>query len=153
MKSILLAVVATLMMLVSPFPARASLGGDITSVQADQTRLQGTLQSTKNASYTIEEVKAPTGLLVREYLSTSGQVFAVTWQGPTRPNLQQVLGTYFTAYTQAAQAQTGRRVVRGPVVLKQGGLVVEMGGHMRWVVGRAYVSSMVPPTVQMEEIR
>jgi hypothetical protein len=152
-KSTLLLAVATLTMLTIPLPAKASLGGDITSVQADQARLQGTLQSTKNSSYTIEEMKAPSGLLVREYLSTSGQVFAVTWQGPTRPNLQQILGTYFQTYTQAAQMQKGRRVVRGPVVLKQGGLVVEMGGHMRWVVGRAYVSSMVPPTVQMEEIR
>ncbi|MGB7229865.1 MAG: DUF2844 domain-containing protein, partial [Candidatus Acidiferrales bacterium] len=80
-------------------------------------------------------------------------VFAITWQGSTRPNLQQILGTYFQTYTQAAQAQKGRRVARGPVVLKQGGLVVEMGGHMRWIMGRAYVSSMVPPTVQMEEIR
>jgi Protein of unknown function (DUF2844) len=152
-KSILLAVVATLMMLVSPFPARASLGGDITSVQADQTRLQGTLQSTKNASYTIEEVKAPTGLLVREYLSTSGQVFAVTWQGPTRPNLQQVLGTYFQTFKQSIQAQKASRIRRAPLVINQPGLVVQMGGHMRWLVGRAYVPSMVPPTVQMEEIR
>ena len=153
MKLILLTALATLMMLAIPRPANASLGGDITSVQADNTRLQGTLRSTKNSNYTIEEVKAPTGLLVREYLSTSGQVFAITWQGPTRPNLQQVLGTYFKTYTQAAQTQTGRRVVRGPVVLRQGGLVVEMGGHMRWIAGRAYVSSMIPPTVQMEEIR
>ncbi len=153
MKSILLSAVATLVMLAIPLPASASLGGDITSVQADQARLQGTLQSTKNASYTIEEVKAATGLLVREYLSANGQVFAVSWHGPTRPNLRQILGTYFQTYTQAVQAQKGRRIVRGPVVLKQGGLVVEMGGHMGWIIGRAYVSSMVPSTVQMEEIR
>lgn len=130
MKSTLLLAVATLMTLAIPLPARASLGGDITSVQADQALMKGTLQSTKTASYTIEEVKAPTGLLVREYLSAGGQVFAITWQGSTRPNLQQILGTYFQTYTQAAQAQKGRRVARGPVVLKQGGLVVEMGGHM-----------------------
>jgi hypothetical protein len=152
-KSTLLLVVATLMTLTIPLPAKASLGGDITSVRADQALMKGTLQSTKTTSYTIEEVKAPTGLLVREYLSASGQVFAITWQGSTRPNLQQILGTYFQTYTQAAQAQKGRRVVRGPVLLKQGGLVVQMGGHMRWVVGRAYISGMVPPTVQMEEIR
>ncbi|MGB6485219.1 MAG: DUF2844 domain-containing protein [Candidatus Acidiferrales bacterium] len=153
MKLILLTVAAALMILAIPFPAKASLGGDITSVRADKARLQGTLQATKNGVYTVEEVKAPTGLLLREYVSSNGQVFAVTWQGPTRPDLQQVLGTYFTTFTQAVQAARGHRIGRGPLVIKRPGLVVEMAGHMRWLVGRVYVPSMVPPEVQMEEIR
>ena len=153
MKSTLLLAVATLMTLAIPLPARASLGGDIKSVQADQALMKGTLQSTKTASYTIEEVKAPTGLLVREYLSAGGQVFAITWQGSTRPNLQQILGTHFQAFEQAIQAQKAGRIRRAPLAINEPGLVVEMGGHMRWLVGRAYVPTMIPPEVQMEEIR
>jgi hypothetical protein len=152
-KSTLLIVAATLLTFAIPFPANATLGGNITSVQADQTRLQGTLAATKTSAYTVEEIKAPTGVLVHEYLSTTGQVFAVTWKGRVGPNLQQVLGSYFQTYMQAAQAQKGRRIVRGPVTLKQGSLVVAMGGHMGWVVGKAYVTTMVPSNVQLEEIR
>lgn len=153
MKRILLVIAAVIAILAIPFPAEASLGGNINSVQADQTRLQGKLSSTANGAYTIEEIQAPTGVVVREYVSSSGTVFAVTWHGPTRPDLRQVLVTYMTTFTEALQAQRGSRVVRGALVIRQPGLVVEMGGHMRWLVGRAYVPNMVPAGVQMEEIR
>ena len=153
MKSTLLIAAATLFTLAIPFPANATLGGDITSVRADQTRLQGTLAATGNDAYTVEAITLPTGVLVHEYLSTTGQVFAVTWKGRVGPNLKQILGSYFQAYTQAAQAQQGRRIIRGPVTLKQGSLVVQMAGHMGWIVGKAYVTNMVPSNVQLEEIR
>jgi hypothetical protein len=145
---------AALFMLAVPLTASASLGGNFGSVQADQARLHGTLQSTANSTYTIHELKAPTGLVVREYVSTStGEVFAVTWQGPTKPDLQQVLGSYFQTFKSALQSQKTSRLHRAPIMINQSGLVVQMGGHMRFVVGRAYVPSMVPGNVQMEEIR
>lgn len=153
MKLTVLTIAVTLMTLVIPSRAKASLGGDLTSVQADKVRLQGTLRSTSNGLYTIQEVKAPTGVLVREYVSSAGKVFAVAWQGPTRPDLRQILGSYFDAFTEAVQAKRASRVVRGPLAINQAGLVVEMGGHMRWFVGRAYVSAMMPAEVRTEDIR
>ena len=154
MKSILLTAVAMFAILAIPFPAKASLGGTLASVQADQTHLRGTLRSINNGTYTVQEVKAPTGIVVREYVSTSsGTVFAITWQGPARPDLRQLLGTYSQTLKQAMQAHQGHRVGLNSLVVKQPGLVVEMGGHMRWLVGRAYVPGMMPPDVQLEEIR
>lgn len=141
-------------MLAVPLTARASLGGNFTSVQADQAHLHGTLQSTANSTYTIHELKAPTGLVVREYLSTStGEVFAVTWQGSTKPDMQQVLGSYFQTFKDALQSQKTSRLHRAPIIVNRPGLVVQMGGHMGFIVGRAYVPNMVPGNVQLEEIR
>lgn len=153
MKRTLLIHLALVIGLFAPAAANASLGGDITSVRADNIRMQGTLRSTTNGVYTIQEVKAPTGVSVREYVSSNGKVFAVAWQGPVRPDLKQVLGTYFDAWKAALQASNSRRPFRGPLVVRQAGLVVEMGGHMRWLVGRAYIPEMVPPQVQLKEIR
>lgn len=154
MKPILLTVAAVFLISAVPFPAEASLGGTVASVQADQKTLHGTLQATtKSGAYTVQEVKSPNGVIVREYVSTAGQVFAVAWQGPIRPNMQQLLGSYFQTFKAATQVRSGGRVLRGQVNIKQDGLVVQMGGHMRWLVGRAYVPSMVPATVQLEEIR
>lgn len=153
MKLILLTVAAAVLVSVVASPAEASLGGTVASVQADRKMLQGTLQTTtKSDAYSVQEVRSPNGVVVREYVSTAGQVFAVAWQGPTRPDMQQLLGNYFQTFKSAIQAKRGR-VVRGPMTLKQAGLVVQMGGHMRWLIGRAYVTGMVPSNVQLEEIR
>lgn len=153
MKPTLLTVAAALLMLAAPLSAQASLGGDVMSVRADQARLQATLNTTAGSGYTVEEVKAPTGVVIREYLSSAGKVFAVAWQGPTRPDLQQLLGTYFEVYKQALQTQKPTHLHRAPISINQPGLVLEMGGHMRFLVGRAYIPSLVPANVAMEEIR
>ena len=91
-------------MLAFPFAMSASLGGDATSVQADQARMQGSLQKTSANSYEVHEIQASTGVAVREYVSPAGKVFAVTWQGPFHPDLRQVLGAYFEQYAQGTQA-------------------------------------------------
>lgn len=153
MKPTLLTIAAALLTLAVPFSTQASLGGDLTSVHADQAKWQATLHSTASGAYTVEEVKAPTGVVVREYVSSAGKVFAVAWQGPIRPDLEQLLGSYFQAFQQAVQTQKPTRLRRAPLLINQSGLVLEMGGHMRFLVGRAYVPGLVPANVRMEEIR
>jgi hypothetical protein len=152
-KPILLTGMAVLLTFAVPLPAKASLGGDASSVRADQIHLQATLKTTTNGIYTTQEFKTPNGVVVREFVSSAGQVFAVAWQGPTRPDLHQLMGTYFETFKQAVQTQQKTNRVRGPLVIKQPGLVVQLGGHMRYLVGRVYIPSMVPPQVQLEEIR
>jgi len=137
-----------------PFSARASLGGDVTSVHDDQAKLQASLQTTSKDLYSIHEMRAPNGVVVKEFVSPAGRVFGVAWQGPTRPDMRQVLGAYFDPFTKAVQAQKEQHVVmRGPLTVQLPGLVVEMGGHMRAFTGRAYVPQMVPAGVRAEELR
>jgi len=133
-------------------PAFAELGGDASSVQADQAAMQASLRTTTAQAYTIHEIQAPTGIVVREYVSpTSGKVFGVAWQGPWPPEMRQILGNYFAQYQQAAQANThaGRR----PLAIQQPGLVVHAGGHMRSFAGQAYIPGMLPQGVSAETIR
>src|SRR5271170_8397472 len=115
-------------LLLLPFPLFASLGGDVTTVQADQAKMQGSLRTTSNNSYTIHEIQASTGVAVKEYVAPTGKVFAVTWQGSFHPDLRQLLGTYFDQFEQAEQAQRAQR--HGPVLIQQSGLVVQISGHM-----------------------
>ncbi len=145
--------VITIMMTIA-VPAFAGLGDDVSSVQADQAHLQGTLRTTQTQTYTLHEIQAPTGTIVREYVSpTSGKVFAVAWQGPWPPDMQQVLSSYFGQYQQAAQALATSRAGRHPLVIQQSGLVVQSGGHMRSFAGRAYIPQMLPQGVSAEAIR
>ena len=151
MKSRLLRVLVAILLL--PFPVLASLGGNVTSVQEDQAKMQASLRSTSGNSYTVHEMQTPSGVAVKEYVSPSGKVFAVTWEGPFHPDLRQLLGTYFDQYVQAVQAQQARQRGRGPVLIQQAGLVVQISGHFRAVRGSAYLPQMMPVGVHAEELR
>lgn len=132
-----------------PFSASASLGEAAASVQADQIQMNAAVRTTPAANYTVFEIQTPSGTLVREYVSSTGLVFAVVWEGPTLPDLRQLLGGFFTAYVQGANAAgAGAR----PRVVKQPGLVVYAGGHMRAFFGKAFVPGLIPTGVDLEEI-
>ncbi|HUO24583.1 MAG TPA: DUF2844 domain-containing protein [Candidatus Aquilonibacter sp.] len=133
-------------------PAFAALGQSVSSVQADQLHMHATLRTTKAEAYEVQEIDAPTGTIVREYVS-SGKVFAIAWHGPWPPDMRQILGSYFDAYVTATQAQASSHAGRKPLRIEQPGLVVEAGGHMRWFVGKAYIPDMLPQGVSAEEIR
>lgn len=139
--------------LVLPFPARATLGGDLTSVHDDQAKMLGTLRTTSKDSYDVHEIQAANGVVVREYVSRSGSVFGLAWQGRTHPDLRQVFGAYYDRYVQAVHAQRAQRHGHGPLLLQQPDLVVQMSGHMRSLAGKAFLPLGLPAGVRAEEIR
>jgi len=148
-----LCLVAGLALLCSVLPQQvfAVLGGSEASVQTDQVHMQASLRTTANAGYTVHELRAPTGVVVREYAS-GGTVFGVAWQGPWPPDMRQLLGSYYDQYQQALQQQSGRPG-RRPVYVQLPGLVVMKSGHPRAFSGRAFVPDMMPQGVKAEDIR
>lgn len=131
-------------------PATAALGEDVNSVLSDQAHLQAGLQVTSTAKFAVHRMQLPSGTTISEYVSPAGMVFAVSWQGPAMPDLQQVLGRYFSAYVDALK---NKNAAGGARTLEQSGLVVQSGGHMRAFFGRAYVPAMLPRGVSAEEIQ
>lgn len=127
----------------------AALGGDVNSVQSDQAQMRAQRRVIQNAAYTIHEMQTESTTVVREFVSPQGKVFGISWQGPTRPDLQQMLGTYYSEFASARPAHR----VHGPVTIRTPNLVIESGGHMRALTGRAYVPAMVPANVRLEDIK
>ena len=140
-------VITAVVLIAAAMPAKASLGGDAASIQADQLHMQGSRTMKPAESYAMHEIQAANGTVVREYLSAEGKVFAIAWHGPWIPDMRQLLGSYFDQYAQATQAQRGARMRRGPILINQPGLVVQIGGHPRAFTGRAYVPEMLPSGV------
>ncbi len=131
-------------------PAFCALGGDVSSVAADQVHMKASVRVLVANSYSVHEMRTPAGTTIRQFVSPGGKVFAVTWQGFS-PDLQQLLGDNFSEYVQAVSSQHARRG-RG-VYVNTGDLVVETGGHMRFVVGRAYLRSQLPQGVNGDDVR
>jgi Protein of unknown function (DUF2844) len=130
-----------------------ALGGTSDSVRADQSRMMATIHSTDTRNYTIHEMTTPTGVVVREYVSSAGQVFGVAWQGPFMPDMRQILGSYFHQFSRAVKAKRESRPNRSLLLIREPGIVVESNGHMRAYSGRAYDPRLLPEGVHEHEVR
>jgi hypothetical protein len=146
--------------LVLSSPAWATLGDNAASVLSDQSRLRGAIHSVDNHTYVVHEIALTSGGKIREYVSPSGAVFAVAWDGQFPPNLQELLGPYYQQAKQARQAQAApssgdptARMRRVPVAIQTPGLVMYESGHMRSFHGLAYIPQLIPQGVQPSDIR
>lgn len=135
-----------------PLRAHATLGEPAASVETDRKALSAARRTTTTVDgYTVQEVKSDANT-VREYVSSSGVVFAIAWNGLSHPDLTPLLGTYAGEYRQALR-QTPRVPGRRSLKVKGDRVVVEKWGHMRNLQGRAYVPALIPPGVSLDEIK
>ena len=135
-----------------PWPTWAELGGTVASVENDAVRLKGTLRFTATQAYTLHEISTPTGHVAREYATADGRIFGVSWEGPTIPDLRQLLGErYFVQFQQTAAEL--KRHGRGPVRIETPEFVFQQTGHMRDFHGHAYLPQSLPQGVDASAIR
>ena len=122
--------------------AHAELGGGMTPLQADRGVMTPQSSMTTAALYSRHIVTAANGGNVNEFLNATGQVFAVTWSGPGKPDLRTLLGRYFAAITvdRAAAMHSPRQ----PLTINQPDLKIQTSGHMGWFNGVALVPSLAP---------
>ena len=134
-----------------PQIASATLGQPEITVQTDVARAHAAIRSSVDrAGYRVHEIQLPSGTVMREFVAPNGNVFAVAWQGPTRPDLRQALGQYFEAFATAPRSKLSDR---RHVQIRQGDLVLQSGGHMRALSGRAYLLSAIPSGVDIGELQ
>ena len=131
-------------------PAVAALGDNLVSIESDQLHMKGTLRTVAMPGYLLHEIQTPTGTLVREFSSTAGTIFGVSWEGPFLPDLHQLLGGSYDSYLQAARKKP---LGRGPLLLHLPELVFESTGHPRSFHGRAYIPRLLPEGVPADGIR
>lgn len=142
--------VTALLMVVMSGSAFAELGGGTETVNRDRARFNATERVTQAATHSVHGMQLASGARMREYVSNSGVVFAVSWESPVRPDLKLLLGSHFEEYAQAVQTTRQRR---GPVIVRSAGLVVESAGHMRGFVGHAYIPSLMPEGVTANDLQ
>ncbi|QEM70089.1 DUF2844 domain-containing protein [Geobacter sp. FeAm09] len=132
--------------------AEATLGGTADSVTTDRAALSAARRATTVLpNYTVQEIVSD-AVRIREYVSSAGVVFAISWDGLIHPDLTTLLGSYASEYRQAEHDTprhmgVRRREVRGSQV------VVEKWGHMRNLRGRAYAPALVPAGVSLDELK
>ncbi|MGH9467430.1 MAG: DUF2844 domain-containing protein [Terriglobales bacterium] len=97
------------------------------------------------------EYTTPRGVALRAYAAANGTVFGLAWQGVTAPDFATILGSNYAAFEAAVHAQAPHH--RGPLSIQVGNLVVQLGGHMRDLHGRAYLINEIPPQLSPSAVR
>jgi uncharacterized protein DUF2844 len=137
-----------------PSAASASLGGTVSSVEADRVQMKSALvRIARSDVYTVHEIQSPTGTTIREYYGASGVVFGVSWDGEFPPDLRQLLGTYFDHYRTAVQTTRRGRKARGRLAIDDSTLIVRTGAHTRSFSGIAYAPNLIPAGVSPSVVR
>ena len=148
MRTSILSISLALLVTLYAAPSYAELGG---SVNKDATPLQ-----TQNSVVAIQaslnsyQLKLPSGTQIKEFTNASGVVVAVSWQGPTLPDLKGLLGNYFDAFVNRADAATGNH---RNADLHTDDLVVQSHGQLRAFSGRAYLPKLLPAGFNVNQIQ
>ena len=131
----------------------ATLGEAAYSIGTDRQALSAVQRPvTVRNGYTVQEVESSANK-VREYVSPGGVVFGVAWNGRVHPDLSQLLGSYEGEYRAAMSQVPRKKGNRRSLQVETSHIVVEKWGHMRDQRGRAYVPSLVPSGVSVDEIK
>ena len=135
----------------SPVRCEAQLGGSVESIAQDQKVFSAaSVTQTQHPGYTVYEFGS-SGMIVKEFVSGSGHVFAFTWSGVAHPNISLLLGSYVTTYRETMKSKGKVRGSRH-ILVKGDHLVVEKWGHQRKMQGRAYDPALLPTGVKINEI-
>ena len=129
--------------------ASAALGGDVGSVAADRAHLRGALRTVPTVNYTVHEISSP-GLVLREYATLDGRVFALSWHGQGVPDFRTVLGAYYAEYTRAT-ATPSRNHHQLAIDTPQ--LVLQSAGRTRGYTGRAWAPQLVPANFALSDLQ
>lgn len=129
--------------------AQAALEGSPSDLPASRVQRSAATTSA-GVAYTEISRTLKSGTLVHEYVDGTGSVFAVSWSGPFKPDLQRLLGRHFDRF---AQAGGPRPANRSRVDVDTGDLVVQSSGHMGAFHGRAWVPSRLPAGFDPQEIQ
>jgi hypothetical protein len=156
MKRSLYAVVLSLGVLSGMFATtervQATVGESADSVESDRIALSAVRRPvTVRKAYTVQEIVSDS-VAVRQYVSPSGIVFGIAWNGLAHPDLAPLLGSYAAEYREALR-QTPRKPGQRRLQVKANRIVVEKWGRMRNLQGRAYDPALIPPEVSLDEIR
>lgn len=129
--------------------AQATLGGATASIETDRQQVGAQTVREAHPAFAVHILTTADGGTVREYVSPAGVVFAVSWNGPAKPDLRQLLGVHFDTL---GRSQNRHAPDHRHLAIHEGNIVFESQGRMRAFRGRAYLTDALPAGVTANDI-
>ena len=135
--------------------AYAEVGGNGSAVEGLASSMNFSHRiSKRTANFTVHEMKI-SGTTFREYEGADGKVFAASGEGLSRPDMNVVLGTYFSEYKAAVDGVLKNRRTRNRrnANLKTANLNIKFNGHhpnFKWSV---FAPSLAPSKISEGDLQ
>lgn len=129
--------------------AYAELGG-VMPLQATSSSVAP--RSVLNGALRLRTTTDAGGTTIDEYATSTGQIVAYAWQGPTMPDLRSLLGQYADSYRAGAAAVSSAGNLHASRVVRPD-VIVESGGPMRGYVGRAWLPAALPSGITADDLQ
>lgn len=98
------------------------------------------------AVYTVSQNRLASGTVVREYANLQGVVFAVSWNGPSLPDLHSLMGDQYTMLSNHSKpASTLPGAPQRQLALAPSDMMLMASRDQRNYVGRAWIPAALPP--------
>ena len=151
MRSMVFVYLLFIFLMFQPRVVLAELGGSENNINNEEKHFKAkSHKKTQRLGYSVHELVLE-GIKVKEFVSLSGTIFAVSWRGMTTPDLKVLFGNYYTEYEKekaSIKIQKGRRSVGVATT----NIVVNHGGQMRDMRGFAYVPAVVPAGLDLNTL-
>lgn len=142
---------ALLLAMLLPAVSHAALGAaPILASSASPSLLASSQPAATNAPYSVHETHTADGVAVREYVLPDNIVFAVTWQGPVRPDMKVLLGSYFPNFANPASSSPQGS---GALIQYDDDFRMESFGRAGHFSGRAYLPRLMPANVNADDLQ
>jgi hypothetical protein len=147
---------AAALVIATSWPVHAQLGSTVTIAATGPSGSSDTsaavLHQVDNGVLRWQESTDANQIRVRQYLAPSGQVYAVSWEGPAMPDVAALLGTWFDRYRQGASAALPNANGLHSSRVSGSDLVVETAVRLREFSGRAWLPDALPAGVAAADI-
>lgn len=138
-----------------PFYSYATLGGDSSTIAADNRALASIVSnvvttSSINNGYTVSSIKTTDNHTITEYTSSNGKVFCVTWKGRSYPKFSQILGSdssQLKSANKTSKTMTSSNNITGK------DFVFTQSGIPGMLSGRACKPSLVPANINVNNLK
>ncbi|MFM0222125.1 DUF2844 domain-containing protein [Paraburkholderia dipogonis] len=142
-----------------PLSSHATLGGAPSAGASSPAMLRATpqpaaatpaAQPANAAPYSMRQSVDANGVTIREYVLPGNVVFAVKWNGPIRPDMTALLGSYFPNFVNAGQS---RATGTGPLIDGNDDFRIESTGRMGRFSGMAWLPRLMPAGVRPGDLQ
>ncbi|MFM0565934.1 DUF2844 domain-containing protein [Paraburkholderia sediminicola] len=135
-----------------PLGSYAALGGAPSMDASAPTMMLRSVapDTTSAAAYTVRASQTTYGITVREYVLPTNVVFAVTWDGPVRPDMNALLGSYFPNFVSSGN---GHPRGTGALIERNGDFQIESAGRAGHFFGKALLPRLMPANVHIEDLQ
>ncbi|SIT38949.1 putative exported protein [Paraburkholderia ribeironis] len=131
--------------------AHAELGG-VMPAEADPAADTAAPRTLLNGALRVRTLTDAGHTTINEYATSTGQIIAYAWEGPTMPDLLTLLGKYADSYRTGAVTTAAHRGLHASRIARPD-VVVESGGPMRGYIGRAWLPAALPPGVTADDLQ